>query len=169
MHLVLDVSDVELDEGAGQALHFPGRGRLAGTEANDRAADPDRLARPQGQVPRQSVTFVEESQHRDPLGHRRRPGRKPLDRLGNVYRVVLGFGRILLVALLGAPRTAAGEQKKTEETKGRQAGVHRLNRGLNRASRPDSRRSRPGAGHRARALRTDDRPSAFRSDCRSRA
>jgi hypothetical protein len=61
---------VKLDERAGQLLILPGRGRLAGTKANDCVIHPHGLARLQCQVPDDSVPFVEETQHGDTVRHR---------------------------------------------------------------------------------------------------
>ena len=47
LELALRVAHVELDEGAGQLLHLPGRGRLAGAQPDDHVADAHRLAGPQ--------------------------------------------------------------------------------------------------------------------------
>ena len=75
--LAVRAAHVELDEGAGKLLDLPGRGGLAGAQPHDHVADPDRLAGPQRQVAREAVALVEQAEHRDPLGHRRRAGREP--------------------------------------------------------------------------------------------
>ena len=68
---------VELDEGAGQLLGFPRRGRLAGAKPDDRILDPDRSAGTQDQVADDPVALVEEAEHRDPLRHGRHSGKVP--------------------------------------------------------------------------------------------
>jgi hypothetical protein len=60
---------VKLYEGAGQLLVFPRRGRLASAQAHDRVVHPNRLARLQSQIPDYAVALVEETEHRDALGH----------------------------------------------------------------------------------------------------
>ena len=60
---------VELYEGASQLLVFPRRGRLASAQANDRVVHADRLTRLQRQVADYAVALVEETEHRDALGH----------------------------------------------------------------------------------------------------
>ena len=102
---------VELNEGPGELLDFPGRGRLAGAEADDHVADARRLARAQGEFAGEPVALVEQAEHRDPLGHRRRSGREPGYGLGNVDR--LGRGVAVGPVDLGrAARAAAGEREQ---------------------------------------------------------
>jgi hypothetical protein len=60
-----------LQECPRQLLVFPGRGRLARAEADDRIADLHRLPRLQSQVADDSVALVEQSDDGDALGHRR--------------------------------------------------------------------------------------------------
>ena len=67
-------ADIELDEGAGQPLGLPRRGRVAGAEANQRILGADRLARLQGKIANDPVALVEQGDHRDALSHRRYPG-----------------------------------------------------------------------------------------------
>jgi hypothetical protein len=112
---------VELDEGAGQLLHFPGRARLAGAQTDDHVADPYRLARPQGQVARNAVALVEQSQHRDALRHRGGAGRLASHGLRDVDGVGLRFRGVLPVLLLGAagPAGAKGEQRRQRQDLGR--------------------------------------------------
>ena len=66
----LGIADVELHEGAGERLHLPGRGRLAGAKPDDRIPHPHRLARLEGQLTRDPVTLVQEAEDGDPLHHR---------------------------------------------------------------------------------------------------
>jgi hypothetical protein len=95
----LRIAHVELDEGAGQSLDLPGRGRLAGAKADDRVADPNRLPRLQSERAGDSVALVEQTQHRDTLGHRSGPrsdrgdGLRDVDRARLADRLAVG-GRI---------------------------------------------------------------------------
>ena len=115
LELALRIADVELDEGAGQLLGLPGRGRLAGTEPDDDVADPDRLTRPQLEIALQAVALVEKADHRDSPGHRRGAGRDRGHGLRNVDRLRLGLGLVpvfgLRPAVAGAKQSEAGEQE----------------------------------------------------------
>jgi hypothetical protein len=111
MELALRVAHVELDEGSGQLLHFPGRGRFAGAQPDDRVADPDRLARLQRQVLGQAVALVEKAEHGDPLRHRRRPRRLGGHGLRDIDRPRLGRAG-LLRRLLAGPGAAAGQRQQ---------------------------------------------------------
>ena len=113
--LAVGAAHVQLHEGAGQLLDLPGCGGLAGAQAHDHVANPDRLARPQGQVPPQPVALVEQADHGDPLGHRCRPRGELRDRLGNVDGLVLDFGLALPVGLVRAPGRAGGERERRRE------------------------------------------------------
>lgn len=102
---------VELDEGAGELLDLPGRGGLAGAQADDHVADARRLAGAKGEITRKAVALVEQAEHRDPLGHRRGAGREPGDGLGHIDR--LGRGVAVGPVDLGrAARAAAGEREQ---------------------------------------------------------
>ncbi len=109
----LGVAHVDLDEGAGQLLHLPGGGGLAGAQADDHVADPDRLARLQREIARQAVALVEQAQHRRPLRHRRGSGRDARDRLRDVDGLRLGFGHG--VATGGLVAAAAGQSGQPGE------------------------------------------------------
>jgi hypothetical protein len=61
---------IELDEGAGFAVHFPGRRCLAGAQPHDRTADAQRLAGLERQRAGDAVALVEQADLRDALGHR---------------------------------------------------------------------------------------------------
>ena len=117
LELALRVADVELDEGAGQLLSLPGRGGLAGAKPDDGVADPDRLARPELEIARDSVALVEKADHRDPPRHGGRPRGDRGHRLGDVD----GFGLRLGLALVRNLRTAVarGQQSETGEEKSR--------------------------------------------------
>ncbi|KQN91587.1 hypothetical protein ASE90_01940 [Sphingomonas sp. Leaf67] len=53
-------------------LLLPRRGALAGTQADDHITDARRLTGLERQVAGFAVALVEQADHRDPLGHRRR-------------------------------------------------------------------------------------------------
>jgi len=98
---------VDLDEGAGQLLDFPRRRRLASAKANDDVLHPHRLARLQSQVPDDAVALVQQTQHRDPLGHWRYPGLIP----GSSWNVNC-YGLIALrLALLGTVATGCKKRQ----------------------------------------------------------
>jgi hypothetical protein len=105
----LRVLDVELDEGSGQLLDLPGRRRFAGSKPDDRVADAHRLTRLQGQRARDAVALVEEAEHRDPLGHRSRPGGHCGDGLRNVDRARLADGLAVATRIAAAAAVAARE------------------------------------------------------------
>jgi hypothetical protein len=109
LELTLRIAHVHLDEGAGELLDLPRRGRLAGAEADDHVAGPHRLARPKREVPRYSVALVEEADHSDPLRHRRRSGSDRGHRLRHIDRLRL---RLRLLPLgLGLRRVPAAAAK----------------------------------------------------------
>jgi hypothetical protein len=111
----LRVADVELDEGAGQLLHLPGRAGLAGAQPHHRIPDPHRLSRLQREVAGDAVALVEEAEHRHALRHRRRPGRDRGHGLRYVDRPGLA-GRLAVARLLVfAAATAAGEGGEGEK------------------------------------------------------
>jgi hypothetical protein len=62
--------DVDLDEGAGQLLRLPRRGRLAGAQLHLDVLPPRRLTGVQSDVADDAVALVEDCEHRDPLRHR---------------------------------------------------------------------------------------------------
>jgi hypothetical protein len=101
----LRASNAKLDEGAGQLLHLPGGGGLAGPQAHRRIADPHRLAGLQGEVAGNAVALVEEAQHGDALGHRRGAGGDRGHGLRNVDgprlagRLTPGSGIVLGIAV----------------------------------------------------------------------
>jgi hypothetical protein len=89
---------VELYEGASQLLVFPRRGRLARTEANDRVVHPNRLARLQSQIPDYAVALVEETEHRDALGHGGDARLLARARVGAGQARAIGFLRLIAAA-----------------------------------------------------------------------
>jgi hypothetical protein len=62
---------VDLDEGAGQFLFLPRRGRLARLEAHDHVFPARRLAGTERDVLDDAVALVEDAEHGDALRHRR--------------------------------------------------------------------------------------------------
>jgi hypothetical protein len=105
----------ELDEGAGQLLDFPGRGRLAGAKANDGVADPNGLPGFQGQVSRDAVALVEEAEHRHALRHRRGARRDRGHGLRNVDGAGLARGLAAGPAILVGAAIATGERGQDDE------------------------------------------------------
>ena len=84
--------DQKLDKGSLLGCQFPRRGPFAGTQADDCAADPDRLAGPKFKIARQAITLVEKAERRNAFRHRR------ADLLG--YRsdqVAVGCGKFLFL------------------------------------------------------------------------
>jgi len=69
---LVELLNVELDEGAGIMFRLPWRGLLAGAEADDHVADARRLARLERHLTGDAVALVEQPEHRDAFGHRRR-------------------------------------------------------------------------------------------------
>ncbi len=106
LELTLGIANVDLDERAGERLHFPRRGRLAGAQPHDDVADPHRLAGTQREIAREAVALVEEPEHGDSLRHGRRPRLDIGHRLRDVHgldHLVVGFD----IALRRTARAAA--------------------------------------------------------------
>jgi hypothetical protein len=113
----LAVAHVELDESAGQLLHLPRRGRLAGAQPHDHIAGTGGLAGAELKLAPLAVALVEQAQDRDPLGHRRRAGGEPRHGLGNVNR--LDVSREIVTPVdLGRPGRAAGGQRGERDKAG---------------------------------------------------
>jgi len=72
--LRIGLANVHLHEGAGILLGFPGRGALAGAQADDHVADARRLAGLEVDVLRRAVALVEDAEHRLTVLHRRGAG-----------------------------------------------------------------------------------------------
>lgn len=113
----LRVANVELDEGAGQLLNLPGRGRLAGAQPDGRVADPDRLARLQGQRAGDSVALVEQAEHGDALRHRSGAGGHRGDGLRDVDRARLAH-RLAVAVGIGAYAPIAGAESGEKDESG---------------------------------------------------
>jgi hypothetical protein len=118
VELALWVTHVHLHEGAGQLLHFPRRALLAGAQANDHVAGADRLARPELQLPRDTVALVEQAKHRHPLRHRRGTRRHRRHRLRDVDRLRLGLGLAVTAARAFAAAALAASGKGEEQRAG---------------------------------------------------
>lgn len=100
----------ELDKGAGFGRIFPWRGRLARPQADDRAADTRRIAGLHLKVADQAVALVEQAEHRDTVGHRRRA----LD-AADFLRHAFGLGdlrRLVAAARLARRRPVAGRERQ---------------------------------------------------------
>ena len=69
--MLVGLLHIDLDESAGQLLLFPRRRGFAGPQADDHVLPAHRLARMKSDVLNNAITFVEDSKHRDALGHRR--------------------------------------------------------------------------------------------------
>ena len=105
--------DVELDEGARQAVIFPRRGRIARAQPHHRVAEADRLPRLQRDVTHDAVALVEQPEHRDALAHRGHP-RHRRDRPGHVDRD--GVGAVdRLVAVARELVAARGKRHQRDE------------------------------------------------------
>jgi hypothetical protein len=111
----LRVAHVELDESAGQRLHLPGSGRLAGAKPDDGVSHANRLAGLEGERARDPVALVEQPQHRHPLRHRRGSGfdgghgLRDVDGARLADRLAVDRGRLFVAAV------AAGERGRDEE------------------------------------------------------
>jgi hypothetical protein len=112
----LRIADVELDEGSGQSLHLPGRGRLAGAQPDDRVAHAHRLAGLERDRARDAVALVDEPEHRHPLRHRSRAGSDGGDGLRDVDRPGLADRLPVTGAGLLCAPIAAGERGQSEES-----------------------------------------------------
>jgi hypothetical protein len=90
---------VQLEKRACQFLLLPRSGRLAGAQANDRIAGPDRLPRLHPQIVDDSVALVEEADDRDPVLHRSEAGLVAFENLACVRGLeLLLVGGLLLPA-----------------------------------------------------------------------
>jgi hypothetical protein len=104
---------VDLDEGAGQLLRFPGRSGFAGQQPHRNILDPHRLARPQRQVAHDTVTLVEQSQNGDALGHGGHP------RLLSCRARDVDRNRVVFACLVAAVAAAYGQQQNDRKEGGR--------------------------------------------------
>jgi hypothetical protein len=103
---------VDLDEGARQLLCFPWRSGFAGEQPYGDVLDPHGLAGPQSKVADDAVALVEETQHGDPLGHRRNSGL-----LGSSPRNVDGDG-LVFRGLVRAITPGCCQQQRNRESGG---------------------------------------------------
>ena len=90
--------DVDLEEGAGQLLLFPGRGRLAGAQPDDHVLRLRRLSGAKGKIADDPVALVEQTQNGDALAH----GRNAL--IDGLHLGGLGLLLILLRFFIAAAR-----------------------------------------------------------------
>jgi len=74
-HLAFAIGDENAHERPGFGRRFPRRRGFAGAQLNDDVADAARLSGLEFEIPRQSVALVEQAEHRNPLCHRRDPGK----------------------------------------------------------------------------------------------
>jgi hypothetical protein len=102
---------IDLDKGAGQLFLFPGRGRLAGAQADGDVLHANRLAGLESEVADDAVALAEQAEHRDPLSHRR-DARK----VGRRARHVDGDWLVAILALRG-PLAASRQQQRYGEGK----------------------------------------------------
>ncbi|EQA99495.1 hypothetical protein L288_19550 [Sphingobium quisquiliarum P25] len=126
---------VQLNESAGFLHIFPGRGRLAGLQADDGVAHTQRFARFHRQVAGQAVSLVEQADHGDPLTHGR-----------------AGQGRIFAVADRGAfdahrSGLVRGGDIVIAAARQKQGAAEQWQAGQDRQERP-----RPAQGHDASGL-----------------
>jgi hypothetical protein len=129
--LVVGPAHVELDEGAGQLLDLPCCGGFAGAQPDDGVANPDRLTRPQSEVPLLAIAFVEEADDGDPLRHWGRPRLHLVHGLRNVdCLLVLDLGVALAVAVIGAARGAGGEREHRRQASAEHGTAHRDQSGV---------------------------------------
>lgn len=112
---------VDLDEGAGQLLRFPRRGRLARPQPHGDILDPHRLSRAQREVADDAVALIEQPQHGNPLRHRRHAGLLR-GRARYVDRDRLVLGRLL--ALVAAGDKQQGEREDGGEADHAYSGFH---------------------------------------------
>ncbi len=111
----LGIADVELDEGARQRLHLPGRGRFAGAQPDDRISHPNRLAGLEGQRARDSVALVEKPDHCDPLRHWSGPGHRGRDGLRDIDGARFADGLTVALGLLLGAAAAPGKRGRKDE------------------------------------------------------
>ena len=98
---------VNLYEGAGQLLRFPGRCCLAGAQANDDVLPPRRLSRMKRDILDDAVALVEDSGDRDALRH----WRNTLPRGGGSGLPCRRHRRALLLCALAA----RGERQRNQQ------------------------------------------------------
>jgi hypothetical protein len=107
--------DVELNEGARQFLLFPRRRGLAGAQADNDVFPAHRLAGVKRDVLDNPVALVEDTEHRDALGHRR-DAAFAIGCRGHLLRS--GQWRVLLRLALAA----RGKRKRDDQRSG--GGAH---------------------------------------------
>jgi len=117
--IAVSTLDVELDEGTGQPLGFPRRGRIARAKPDQRILGTDRLARLQREITDDAVALVEQGDHRHTVGHRRYPGR--------IDRRRQGFGNDLVVDRgVVCHGVAGGDDQAQRDQREEATGAHAL-------------------------------------------
>jgi hypothetical protein len=106
--MLIGLLNVDLDEGAGQLLLFPRRGRFAGAQADDHVLPPRRLSGVKGDILHDAVALVEDADHRDALRHRCHAA-LPIGGRGDLPRA-----RCQRILLLGA-LAAGGERERSQQ------------------------------------------------------
>jgi hypothetical protein len=111
----------QLDEGAGFGRIFPWRGLFASAQPYDRASGPHRFARFHFQILDQPVALVEQTQHRDPIRHRRRAF-DPADFLRHTLRFrdlwrLAAAPRPAVAATIAAGQQRRGGQRRDQDGK----------------------------------------------------
>jgi hypothetical protein len=121
--------DQKLDKGTLFGSQFPGRGALAGAQADNRAPDPDRLARPKFKIPCQPVALVEKTKRGNAFCHR------CADLFGHrSHQIAIGSGKFpffrrltggIFIDLVAAEPAAAAQQKhRCQHRKGKGVARH---------------------------------------------
>jgi len=114
--VVAALKHVELDEGAGFAVHFPGRRGLAGAQSHHGIADAQRFAGLQRQRAGDAVALVEQADLRDPLRHGR-AGKAIVDPHRRLVAAALFLGGVAAVGRAfraGARDKASGETERDQ-------------------------------------------------------
>jgi len=129
---LVELRDIELHKGAGIMFLLPGRGLLAGAQADDHIADPRRLAGLERDIAGDAVALVEQAEHRDALRHRGCTLRR-IDAGRQINRDDIGRGRLLIErgmrGWLGAGRFAllaagAGREQRRDRRATHQSPDH---------------------------------------------
>jgi hypothetical protein len=101
-----------LEEGAGELLILPGRGRLAGAQANDRILHANRHSGLHPEIADDAVALIQKADHRNTVLHR-----CDADLLSGAGTRLGKLDPVALVLVLAA--LAAGREKQPEQRTGR--------------------------------------------------